>query len=95
MWRAHGSLLQRKVSGLEALVGARKRHETSLTRLRETPAHPLVAAGMTPDPWQEKLLQSTASRLLLLCSRQAGKSTVAAALALRTALLEPKAPILL
>src|SRR5205823_5317852 len=32
-------------------------------------------------------------RLLLLCSRQAGKSTVAAALALQTALLRPRSPV--
>jgi hypothetical protein len=43
--------------------------------------------GMSPDAWQERLLRSPASRLLLLCSRQSGKSTVAAALALLTALL--------
>jgi hypothetical protein len=95
MWKARRSLLARKVSRLEALVGARKRHETSLADLRISPAHPLVAGGMVPDPWQKQLLESTGPRLLLLCSRQAGKSTVAAALALRTALLEPKAPILL
>jgi hypothetical protein len=50
---------------------------------------------MTPDPWQQEQLQSSASRMLLLCSRQAGKSTVAAALALRVALLRPRSPVLL
>jgi hypothetical protein len=34
-------------------------------------------------------------RTLLLCSRQAGKSSVAAAVALRTALLRPASPVLL
>jgi Terminase RNaseH-like domain/Terminase large subunit, T4likevirus-type, N-terminal len=95
MWSAHGSLLRRRVIRLEALVGARKSQHASLASLRQDPGHPLTAAGMVPDPWQKQLLESTASRLLLLCSRQAGKSTVAAALALRTALLEPKAPVLL
>jgi hypothetical protein len=52
-------------------------------------------AGLAPDPWQDKLLRSDASRMLLLCSRQAGKSTTAAALALRVALLQPPALILL
>jgi hypothetical protein len=46
-------------------------------------------AGLTPDPWQAKLLRSQSSRLLVLCSRQAGKSTAAGGLALRTALLQP------
>jgi hypothetical protein len=50
---------------------------------------------MAPDPWQTKLLRSNSDRLLLLCSRQAGKSLSAAALALRAALLYPPALVLL
>jgi hypothetical protein len=50
---------------------------------------------MAPDPWQTTLLRSPCKRLLLLCSRQAGKSTTAAALALLTALLRPGSLILL
>jgi hypothetical protein len=50
---------------------------------------------MPPDPWQERLLRSSSSWLLLLCSRQAGKSLSASALALRTALAEAPALILL
>lgn len=41
------------------------------------------------------MLRGTDPRVLLLCSRQSGKSTVAAALALRAALLEPGALVLL
>jgi hypothetical protein len=52
-------------------------------------------AGMTPDPWQGRQLCSTASRVLLLCSRQAGKSTTAAGLALGEALLTPRSTVLL
>ncbi|MBR1156583.1 terminase family protein [Bradyrhizobium sp. JYMT SZCCT0428] len=44
--------------------------------------------GLTPDPWQAELLRSTARRALLLCSRQSGKSTVTALLALWVALFE-------
>lgn len=33
-------------------------------------------AGFTPDPWQESVLRSRASRVLLNCTRQGGKSTV-------------------
>jgi hypothetical protein len=51
------------------------------------PALLLTLAGLTPDPWQADLLRSARTRTLLLCSRQTGKSTAAAALALRTALL--------
>ena len=49
----------------------------------------MTAAGLTPDPWQQKLLRSSSSRLLLLCARQSGKSQAAAAVALLTALLQP------
>jgi hypothetical protein len=47
------------------------------------------------DPWQVKALRSTAQRMLLLCSRQAGKSTVAALLSLHTALYTSNALVLL
>jgi hypothetical protein len=59
------------------------------------PALLLTDAGLTPDPWQMELLRSQAPQTLLLCSRQVGKSTTAAALALRAALLEPPALVLL
>lgn len=51
---------------------------------------------MTPDPWQAELLRATDwVRALLLCSRQAGKSQVAGALALSEALMRPRSLILL
>lgn len=52
------------------------------------------AAGIEPDPWQASLLRSQARRILINCSRQAGKSTVSAALAVHTALYDPGSPIL-
>src|SRR5262245_11296161 len=66
-----------------------------LDLLWANPENLLSAAGMTPDPWQTALLRSGAERLLLLCSRQAGKSQTAAALALQTALLMPASLTLL
>jgi hypothetical protein len=54
----------------------------------------LQQAGMTPDPWQTEVLRSRKAQTLLLCSRQVGKTLVAAALALRTALLEAPALVL-
>lgn len=45
--------------------------------------------GMTPDPWQARFLCSADKRQSLLCSRQAGKSTVTAAYLLKSALLDP------
>jgi hypothetical protein len=47
------------------------------------------AAGIQPDKWQRDVLRSPAKRILLNCSRQSGKSTVTASLALHTALYEP------
>jgi hypothetical protein len=66
-----------------------------LERLRQDPTLIMSLAAMTPDPWQEKVLCSANDRVLLLCSRQAGKSTLAAALSLKAALLEPGSLVLL
>jgi terminase large subunit-like protein len=53
------------------------------------------AAGLEPDPWQTDLLRSRAQQMLLLCSRQAGKSTVSGLLAVDEALHRPPALVLL
>jgi phage terminase large subunit-like protein len=59
------------------------------------PALLMADAGQTPDPWQQDVLRTEAKRLLLLCSRQSGKSTVTAALAFHTALYQAPALVLL
>src|SRR5262249_34787784 len=48
-----------------------------------------------PDPWQRTLFWSESPRILLNCSRQSGKSTSTAALALYGALHKPKTLTLL
>lgn len=48
-----------------------------------------------PDPWQAQVLRSSAGRVFLNCSRQSGKSTVAALLGLHAALYRPGALVLL
>jgi hypothetical protein len=58
------------------------------------PARLFHEAGLTPDPWQAEVLRSRAPRILLNCSRQAGKSTTIAALALHEALFRPGALVL-
>src|SRR5215203_1811861 len=50
--------------------------------------------GIVPDGWQEDLLRSSAARVLLNCSRQSGKSTMAAVIALHRALYHPGSLIL-
>ncbi|MBV9123133.1 MAG: terminase family protein, partial [Planctomycetes bacterium] len=51
--------------------------------------------GLEPDPWQIEVLEAGHPRLLLNCSRQAGKSTVVALLALAEALFVPFTKVLL
>jgi hypothetical protein len=55
----------------------------------------MMAAGLTPDPWQMKLFCSTSDRILTLTHRQGGKSTVTASIALQTALTMPHSLTLL
>jgi hypothetical protein len=43
----------------------------------------------TPDAWQTRLLQSSARRVILNCSRQSGKSTTTAVVACHTAIYRP------
>src|SRR5215210_9090891 len=51
-------------------------------------------AGLEPDPWQRDLLESSSGRVLLNCSRQSGKSTMTAIVALHTAVYQPGSLIL-
>lgn len=53
------------------------------------------AVGYAPDPWQARLLRSEAPRVLLNCSRQSGKSTTSAAIALHAALYSAPSLVLL
>lgn len=48
-----------------------------------------------PDPWQADFLRSKAPRIILNCSRQSGKSTIVAILALWEAMYRPKSVIVL
>lgn len=70
-------------------------HAPVLDRLRQDQAELMRLCRFAPDPWQERLLRSQAEQVLLLCSRQSGKSTIAAALAVNTTLLRPRALVLI
>jgi hypothetical protein len=81
---------------LETRLDAAQRSEAALiAELRRDPALLMVAAGQDPDPWQRGVLEGGADRVLLLASRQSGKSSVAAGLALHAALTIPRCPVLL
>ncbi len=56
----------------------------------ETWSATMQRIGFVPDSWQARVLKSTARRLLLNASRQSGKSSIAAILALRQALMVPR-----
>jgi hypothetical protein len=45
--------------------------------------------GFIPDPWQAQLLRSRSQQILLNCSRQSGKSTSAAIVAVHVAVYDP------
>lgn len=56
----------------------------------------LAKAGkIYPDPWQEKLLLSQSKRIILNCSRQAGKTTTASLKCLHLAMFKPESLILI
>jgi terminase large subunit-like protein len=59
-----------------------------LTRLLD-PSALMRDAGLNPDSWQESVLRSESRRMLLLCSRQSGKSTTSATLAVNQAIYDP------
>lgn len=59
------------------------------------PAQTMRDCGFEPDSWQETLLRSRADRILLLCSRQLGKSTATAAMALNEAAYRDDSLVLL
>lgn len=67
---------------------------TSSLALQLSPAELLRRAHLIPDPWQAELLATRPRRLLLVTSRQAGKSLMAAALALWVAMTQPNALVL-
>jgi hypothetical protein len=76
--------LRADIERLKARASAR-RNEIPADRVRFA-----ADVGLeTLDPWQERLLRSEEARVLLNCSRQSGKSTMAGVVALHRALTAP------
>lgn len=82
---------------------ARLRAEIDRLKARHSPGRAEIPSGrvefarklgMVLDPWQEDLLRSDAARVLLNITRQGGKSTMAALIALHEALTAPAALVL-
>src|SRR5947209_8292272 len=66
-----------------------------LALLRADQSRIMERAGLTPDPWQREFIRNPGTRSLLLCSRSAGKSEAAAALAMADILLNDNALVLI
>jgi hypothetical protein len=66
-----------------------------LEAIRADGAEIMTRAGMVADSWQTMLLRSSSDRVLILASRQVGKSQTCAALALKMALLDEALVLLL
>lgn len=54
-----------------------------------------MKAGMVPDPWQAEVMRSSARQQILCCSRQSGKSSTTAIVAMHQALFVPGSLVLL
>jgi terminase large subunit-like protein len=88
--------LRNQVRKLQTQIGQQTPADhPTLQALRQDPAEVMRLAGLNPDPWQAALLRSNSRRLLMLASRQSGKSQAAAAVALLQALLVPDSLILI
>jgi hypothetical protein len=74
-----------------------KLRERRPSRRPDIPADPVEFArvvGYAPDPWQRDLLRSEAARIVINASRQSGKSSMAAVLAMVRALHIPESTVL-
>ena len=75
--------------------GATQRHLVGDLACAVDPVMFARSAGITPDGWQADVLRSGASRMLLNCSRQSGKSTTTAILGLHQAIYTPSSLVLI
>ncbi|MEI7826311.1 MAG: phage terminase large subunit [Euryarchaeota archaeon] len=86
-------------SRISRLEGRYKRHArieaTAETGIPQDPVAFARQLDIEPDPWQRDLLNATEEHIILNCSRQSGKSTIVAVLALHHALTNPKALVLI
>ncbi len=77
------------------IQAAKKAIERQIDREKSDAVLMAQRAGITPDAWQADLLRSDAKQMILLCSRQSGKSTVSSILAIHEAIYQPNSLILL
>lgn len=70
------------VEAQEQLLAALQQRSAVAQRDYQSPVELAETCGIIPDPWQRDLLLSDARQIILNCSRQAGKSTISALIAL-------------
>jgi tRNA(Met) C34 N-acetyltransferase TmcA len=78
----------------EAFLAALQQRASGISREPLSPVELAEACGITPDDWQRDLLLSDDRQVILLCSRQSGKSTISALIALHSALFTANSLIL-
>lgn len=78
----------------EVFLASLQQRATAIPEERLTAVELAQACGIEPDLWQKDLLLSTDKQIILNCSRQSGKSTISALIALHTALYEANSLIL-
>jgi hypothetical protein len=89
------ALLRRAARAVARRRGLLETPEALRARMKADPTLVFRKARMTPDPWQAEALASDAPRALWVCSRRIGKSETAAALALKTAVVDAPALVLI
>jgi terminase large subunit-like protein len=94
-WERLRRLPPRELTLLASVAKAELRSLRLQAELLRDPTTVFRRAGMEADAWQREVLTSAADRILLVCSRQIGKSETAAALALLNAILYPPALVLI
>jgi hypothetical protein len=77
------------------LQAARNLIERNQAEVARDPVALARRAGIEPDKWQADVLRSDVRQMILLCSRQSGKSTVTSLLALHQAIYTPNSLVLL
>jgi hypothetical protein len=78
----------------ESFLAALRMRSSAIIGENLSPLQLAQACGITPDEWQRDLLTSEDRQVILLCSRQSGKSTTSALIALHTALFTPNSLVL-
>jgi hypothetical protein len=79
----------RKLETLESRLDALERRGPGETYRDDPVAFASEALGLTLDAWQARVLEGEHQQAILCCSRQAGKSTLAAVLGLHEAMYRP------